>query len=125
MEEKIEEAKEAIRFELESQAMMESNSVAERFRAMEDALRQFQYASCPQSPAPPSVVSSRSRASTYDLDLRSVSRGRRGYTSSRPHAEQLPLNTLLKNYLMVQLADPKELGNPAADCRCGFHVDLM
>ncbi|KAF2624854.1 hypothetical protein BU25DRAFT_397909 [Macroventuria anomochaeta] len=78
LEEKIEEAKEAIRFELESQAMMESNSVAERFRAMEEALRQY-----------------------------AVSRGRRGYTSSRPHAAQLPLSALLKNYLMVQLADPK------------------
>ncbi|KAJ4398895.1 hypothetical protein N0V91_009849 [Didymella pomorum] len=108
MEEKIEEAKEAIRFELESQAMMESNSVAERFRNMEEALRQYQYVSCPQSPLPPSVAaSSRSRASTYDLDLRSVSRGRRGYTSSRPHAEQIPLSTLLKNYLLIQLADPK------------------
>lgn len=108
LEEKLEEAKEAIRFELESQAMMESNSVAERFRAMEDALRQYQYASCPQSPLPPpSVVSSCSRASTYDLDLRSVSRGRRGYTSSRPHAAQIPLSTLLKNYILVQLADPK------------------
>jgi hypothetical protein len=100
LEEKLEEAKEAIRFELESQAMLESNSVAERFRAMEEALRQYQYASCPQSP-------SRSGASTYDLDLRSVSRGRRGYTSSRPHAAQIPLSTLLKNYLLVQLADPK------------------
>lgn len=107
LEQKLEEAKEAIRFELESQAMMESNSVAERFRAMEEALRQYQYVSCPQSPLPPSQVSSRSRASTYDLDLRSVSRGRRGYTSSRPHAEQIPLSTLLKNYLLVQLADPK------------------
>ncbi|KAF2996510.1 hypothetical protein E8E13_005934 [Curvularia kusanoi] len=107
LEEKLEEAKEAIRFELESQAMMESNSVAERFRAMEEALRQYQYVSCPQSPLPPSQVSSRSRASTYDLDLRSVSRGRRGYTSSRPHAEQIPLSTLLSNYIMVQLADPK------------------
>lgn len=108
LEVKLEEAKEAIRFELESQAMMESNSVAERFRAMEEALRQYQYMSCPQSPPPPSShTSSRSRASTYDLDLRSVSRGRRGYTSSRPHAEQIPLSTLLKNYLLVQLADPK------------------
>ena len=107
LEQKLEEAKETIRFELESQAMMESNSVAERFRAMEEALRQYQYASCPQSPLPPSEISSRSRASTYDLDLRSVSRGRRGYTSSRPHAAQIPLSTLLKNYLMVQLTDPK------------------
>ncbi|KAF9695426.1 hypothetical protein EKO04_006478 [Ascochyta lentis] len=106
MEEKIEEAKEEIRLELESQAMLESNSVAERFRAMEEALRQYQYASCVQSVAP-SEASSHSRASTYDLDLRSVSRGRRGYTSSRPHATQLPLSTLLKNYLMVQVADPK------------------
>jgi hypothetical protein len=106
MEEKIEEAKEAIRFELESQAMLESNSVAERFRAMEEALRQYQYASRVQSIAP-SVASSCSRASTYDLDLRSVSRGRRGYTSSRPRATQLPLSTLLKNYILVQLADPK------------------
>ncbi|KAJ4335060.1 hypothetical protein N0V95_009017 [Ascochyta clinopodiicola] len=106
MEEKIEEAKEELRLELESQAMLESNSVAERFRAMEEALRQYQYASCVQSVAP-SAASSHSRASTYDLDLRSVSRGRRGYTSSRPHAAQLPLSTLLKNYLMVQISDPK------------------
>ncbi|KZM20320.1 uncharacterized protein EKO05_0006966 [Ascochyta rabiei] len=106
MEEKIEEAKEEIRLELESQAMLESNSVAERFRAMEEALRQYQYASCVESVAP-SEASPHSRASTYDLDLRSVSRGRRGYTSSRPHAAQLPLSTLLKNYMMVQLADPK------------------
>ncbi|KAF1364511.1 hypothetical protein EJ07DRAFT_45394, partial [Lizonia empirigonia] len=81
MEEKIEEAKEEIRLELESQAMLESNSVAERFRAMEEALRQYQNASRVQ--------------------------GRRGYTSSRPHAAQLPLGILLKNYLMVQAADPK------------------
>ena len=108
LEEKIEEAKEAIRLELESQAMLESNSVAERFRAMEDVLRQYQYASRVQSASPvPSVLSTHSRATTYDLDLRSVSRGRRGYTSSRPSAAQLPLSTLLKNYLMVQLADPK------------------
>jgi hypothetical protein len=109
LEEKLEEAKETIRFELESQAMMESNSVAERFRAMEEALRQYQYLSCPQSPLPPSQASSRSgrSTSTYDFDLRSVSRGRRGYTSSRPHAEQIPLSTLLKNYLLIQLADPK------------------
>ncbi|KAJ8113873.1 hypothetical protein OPT61_g4109 [Boeremia exigua] len=106
LEQKLEEAKEAIRFELESQAMMESNSVAERFRAMEEVLRQYQYASCPQSPLPPSEAS-HSRASTYDIDLRSVSRGRRGYTSSRPHADQIPLSTLLKNYIFVQLADPK------------------
>lgn len=110
MEEKIEEAKEEIRLELESQAMLESNSVAERFRAMEEALRQYQYASRVQSQAPSEAHSeaySHSRASTYDLDLRSVSRGRRGYTSSRPHAAQLPLGILLKNYLMVQAADPK------------------
>ncbi|KAH6644706.1 hypothetical protein C7974DRAFT_384130 [Boeremia exigua] len=107
LEQKLEEAKEAIRFEVESQAMMESNSVAERFRAMEESLRQYQYLSCPQSPLPPSQASSRSRASTYDIDLRSVSRGRRGYTSTRPHAAQIPLSTLLKNYVLVQLADPK------------------
>lgn len=106
LEEKIEEAKEAIRLELESQAMLESNSVAERFRAMEEALRRYQYASSVQSPAS-SKASTHSRASTYDLDLRSVSRGRRGYTSSRPHAAHLPLSTLLKNYLMIQVADPK------------------
>ena len=123
LEEKIEEAKEAIRFELESQAMMESNSVAERFRAMEEVLRQYQYISCPQSPSPArSIVSSRSRASTYDLDLRSVSRGRRGYTSSRPHAaqHQLPLGVLLKNYLVVQLADPKNWAIVLLTAAVGF-----
>jgi hypothetical protein len=105
LEEKIEEAKEAIRLEFECLAQLEANSVADRLRAMEEALEQQQkrtmvveHARSP-SPLDPNLY--------LDLDVRSVSRGRRGYTNSRPRAAEMPLSTLLKNYMHRQLHDGK------------------
>ena len=104
LEEKIEEAKEAIRFEFECQAQLEANSGADRLRAMEEILEQQKRTMVVEHERSPSPVD----PDMYlDLDVRSVSRGRRGYTNSRPRVAEIPLSTLLKNYVHTQLHDRK------------------
>ncbi|KAL5394738.1 hypothetical protein PMIN02_004713 [Paraphaeosphaeria minitans] len=105
--EKIEEAKEAIRVEFEAQALMESNGVAQRFRAFEEALK-AERAKAERAKAaaqvPPVLqvpqILSRSR---------SRSRHRNRSRSRRPRVEEIPLGTLLKNYLVLQLQDSRNL----------------
>ncbi|KAF1980507.1 hypothetical protein BU23DRAFT_412924, partial [Bimuria novae-zelandiae CBS 107.79] len=87
LNEKIEEAKEAIRLEFEAQALSEANGVAERFRAMEDALKTERERAAAQ--APPIIQPSR--------DI----------SHSRDRSRQIPLGTLLKNYLVLQLQDSR------------------
>ncbi|KAF2683577.1 hypothetical protein K458DRAFT_304585 [Lentithecium fluviatile CBS 122367] len=84
LDEKIEEAKETIRLEFEAQAMAEANSIAERFRAMEEALKREQ-----------------------EKHTRSRSRGRQRSTSGHPSVHEIPISTLLKNYLLLLLQDSR------------------
>lgn len=81
LEEKIKEAKEAVRLELEAQAQAESNAVAERFRALEEALKEQNKA---------------------DSEPETQQQGRTRTT-------EIPLGTLLKNYVLVLLADQRNL----------------
>ncbi|KAL5388177.1 hypothetical protein DPSP01_003166 [Paraphaeosphaeria sporulosa] len=97
---KIEEAKEAIRVEFEAQALMESHSIAERFRALEDALKAERAKAAAQAPPVLQVPHILSRS-------RSRSRHRNRSRSRRPRLEEIPLGTLLKNYFVLQLQDSR------------------
>jgi hypothetical protein len=99
---KIEEAKEAIRVEFEAQALKETNGVAERFRALEDALKVERAKAAVRVPHVLQLphISSRSR---------SRSRHRSRSRSRRPRIEEIPLGTLLKNYFVLQLQDSRNL----------------
>ncbi|KAJ4360078.1 uncharacterized protein N0V89_000637 [Didymosphaeria variabile] len=98
--ERIEEAKEAIRLEFEARALMEANGVADRFRAMEDALKAARDKAAAQAPNVVQVphIPSRSRSRT---------RHRTRSRSRRPRVEEIPLGTLLKNYFVLQLQDSR------------------
>ena len=100
LNEKIEAAKEAIRLEFEAQALAEAHCVAERFRAMEDALKTGQE----KSEAQVLPVLQVSQASS-----RSRSRSRHRSRSRRPAIQEVPLGTLLKNYLVLQFQDMRNL----------------
>jgi hypothetical protein len=99
LDEKIEEAKETIRLEFEAQALAEAHSVAERLRAMEDALKREQEKTA--IPAPPIDVP------TIQHHSHSRSRGRPRSISRRPQIEEIPIGTLLKNYMLLQLRDSR------------------
>ncbi|KAH7128434.1 hypothetical protein B0J11DRAFT_603659, partial [Dendryphion nanum] len=77
LEERLEEAKEAIRLQFEAQSLLEADSVAGRFRALEEKLKN---------------EVSRSR---------SISR-------MRP-IDDIPLGTLLRNYLVLLAQDPRNV----------------
>lgn len=100
--EKIEEAKEAIRVEFESQALLESNGVADRFRALEEALKAERAKATAQLPPVLQVPHIVSRS-------RSRSQNRNRSRSRRPRVEEIPLGTLLKNYFVVQLQDSRNM----------------
>ncbi|KAF2641994.1 hypothetical protein P280DRAFT_497828 [Massarina eburnea CBS 473.64] len=72
--EQIKEAKEAMRLEFEAQALAEANLVTERLRAMEDMLKKEQ----------------ENRSRNMPLSI-----------SHQPHAAEIPLGTLLKNYVLL------------------------
>jgi hypothetical protein len=98
LDEKIEEAKETIRLEFEAQALAEANSIAERLRAMEEALRREQEKAATQAPADVSIP---------QHHRRSYSQGRPRSISRRPMAHEIPIGTLLKNYVLLQLRDSR------------------
>jgi len=99
LDEKIEEAKETIRLEFEAQALAEAHSIAERLHAMEDALKREQERVTTQ--APPTDVP------TPQYHTRSRSRGRPQSMSRRPTVHEIPIGTLLKNYMLLQLRDSR------------------
>ena len=99
LDEKIEEAKETIRLEFEAQALAEAHSIAERLHAMEDALKREQERATTQAP-PPDVP-------TPHYHTRSRSRGRPQSISRRPTVHEIPIGTLLKNYMLLQLRDSR------------------
>jgi hypothetical protein len=78
LEVKLEEAKEAVRLELEARALAESDAVADRFRALELLLKEKERAEAEAAEASRQVQSS-----------------------------QIPLSTLLKNYVVCLLSDPR------------------
>ena len=96
LNEMIEEAKESIRLEFEAQALQEAESVAERFRALEEALKKEQSRNSTQ-PSTPTLD-----ASCMDIHMRSSSRRR------QPTVE-IPLSTLLTNYFVVIASDKRNL----------------
>jgi hypothetical protein len=79
IEEKIQEAKEAMRLEVEAQAQAEANALAERLRAVESALQEQTR----------SIIESNAA------------------TNAPLRAADIPLSTLLKNYVLVLLKDPR------------------
>ncbi|CAI6336300.1 unnamed protein product [Periconia digitata] len=89
--EKIEEAKETMRLEFEAQAMAEANAVAERLRAMEDALKQAQDKKIAQPSSPP--------------DDSPVPQYREHNLPPRKIEQQVPLGTLLKNSILLLIRD--------------------
>ncbi|KAF2789437.1 hypothetical protein K505DRAFT_328236 [Melanomma pulvis-pyrius CBS 109.77] len=101
LNERIEEAKESIRLEFEMQALQEADSVAERFRVLEEALKKEQSKASAQlsTPGPPSL----------NENMRSQSRGRTRSSSRRPHIAEIPLSTLLSNYFLVLATDRRNL----------------
>lgn len=87
VEEKIAEAKESIRLELESQAQAEATLIADRLRALEATLKEPVTAT---------------RESTVDsVDAAPASKPLR--------AADIPLSTLLKNYALVLLKDQRNI----------------
>ncbi|KAF1954717.1 hypothetical protein CC80DRAFT_549898 [Byssothecium circinans] len=100
--EKIEEAKETMRLEFEAQAMAEANSVAERLRAMEDILRKQQEKAAAE--APPVFDDPSTERKTH-----SRSRRRARSVSRQPKATEVPLSTLLKNYLLILMQSSSNL----------------
>jgi len=87
VEEKIAEAKESIRLDLEAQALAETNLIAERLRVLEDSLKKPTGTSV-VAPSAPIVSSEHSRSI---------------------RAADIPLSTLLKNYILVLLKDPRNV----------------
>jgi hypothetical protein len=84
IEVKIAEAKESIRIEVEAQAQAEATLLADRLRALEDAL---EAQSTPPSP-------------TVELNAQ---------LPTSPRAATIPLSTLLKNYILVLLKDQRNI----------------
>ncbi|KAF2874049.1 hypothetical protein BDV95DRAFT_473378, partial [Massariosphaeria phaeospora] len=82
LQEKIEEAKEAIRLEFEAQALAEAKAVTERLKTMEDALEREQ---------------------------EQTSRGGVRSHSRQPQMADIPLGTLFKNYVLLLARDQKNL----------------
>jgi hypothetical protein len=84
VEEKIAEAKEEIRLELEAQAMVEADSIAERLRALEESLKE------------PKKTASEGK-SLHVAPSRQL------------RTADIPLSTLLKNYILVLLKDQRNI----------------
>jgi hypothetical protein len=82
IEEKIAEAQEAMRLEVEAQAQADAHALAERLRAVETALQEQTR----------SIAESTSEKAAAQASL---------------HAADIPLSTLLKNYVLVLLKDPR------------------
>jgi hypothetical protein len=98
LDQKIEEAKETIRLEFEAQALAEANSIAERIRAMEETLEKEQTKVQAQAPvATPSI----------QRHTRSPSRERQQSRSRRLTIDEIPISTLLKNYVRLLLQDSR------------------
>jgi hypothetical protein len=76
LEVKLEEAKEAVRLELEARALAESDAVADRFRALEALLKEKE---------------------RVEANMEEASR--------QVRSAEIPLSTLLKNYVRVLLGD--------------------
>jgi hypothetical protein len=96
---KMEEAKESIRMELEAQSLAEASSVAERFRALEQKLAAAEQHAVPQ-PAP------YTETSIPDKLTRPESRGRPQSSPRRPDVK-IPLSTLMLNYFLVLIREPR------------------
>ncbi|KAF2266451.1 hypothetical protein CC78DRAFT_614974 [Lojkania enalia] len=109
LEERIEEAKESIRLEFEAQALAEASAVAERFRALEQELKKEQEKYC--QPSPSSSSSSPLPQSPHPTEnhRRHQSRGRHRSTSRRPAIDEIPLGTLLRNYILLLARDQKNI----------------
>jgi hypothetical protein len=87
IEAKIAEAKESFRLEVEAQAQAEATILADRLRALEDALE--------AQSAPPSPTS---EFHAYNTTL-----------PASPRAADIPLSTLLKNHILVLLKDQRNI----------------
>ncbi|CAO2652378.1 Nn.00g006610.m01.CDS01 [Neocucurbitaria sp. VM-36] len=96
LQEKIEEAKESIRLELGARALTESSAVAERLRALEDALKEHKR----------EQGSQQKPSSTKATPATQPRKGQRSIPH-RPQTTDIPLSTLLKNYFLVLLGDQR------------------
>lgn len=98
MEQKIAEAKDAVRQELEMRAAAQMSAVAERLRVLETALENRLKIDSPRSMSPPIATAAET---VVHLSSR---------TSSGPrHPVDIPLGTLLKNYILIQLRDQRNI----------------
>lgn len=92
LKEKIEEAKASVRLELEAHAHAESDAIAERFRTLEGMLQQQ------LQKTEPAVETQQEPAASKATSAR-----------RQPRATDIPLGTLLKNYVLVLLGDQRNL----------------
>lgn len=110
LNEKIEEVKEAIRLEFETQALVESDIVGERFRALEDKLQTLEQNAAAMAlgtaPVPPVPTISEAPRQPSPSRTRSLSRPR---SSRRQQAEPVSLTQALKNYLLLLAWEQKNL----------------
>lgn len=110
LNEKIEEVKEAIRLEFETQALVESDIVAERFRALEDKLQSLEQNAAAlvleAAADPPVPTNSESPRKTPPRRQRSLSRPR---SFRRQQPESISLTQALKNYLLLLAWEQKNL----------------
>lgn len=102
LNERIEEAKETMRLEFEAQALAESGSVAERFRLLEEKLKSAEANAAAQRPPVSDLPA-------FERHARHQSRGRLRSTSRRPPTNEIPLSTLLRNYILVLARDQKNI----------------
>ncbi|KAH7081089.1 hypothetical protein FB567DRAFT_532437 [Paraphoma chrysanthemicola] len=87
LEEKIEEAKESLRVEIEAQTLAEANIVTERLRALEQALEESKVSASTSESAPATTQPTKQKGHLRAADI--------------------PLGTLLKNYLLILLKDQR------------------
>jgi hypothetical protein len=99
---RLEEMKESMRVEFELQALSEAESVAQRFRLLEEKLANAEARTAPQIPDPaPDTASPPSQA-------RRQSRGRPRSVSRSP-VQEIPLGTLLRNYFVILARDQRNM----------------
>ncbi|KAF2196379.1 hypothetical protein GQ43DRAFT_445169 [Delitschia confertaspora ATCC 74209] len=106
---KIEEAKEDLRIEIQAQSQVEFEAATEKLRQLEDELRKAQAKPLAElSPSPPPKLA---RAASGRCSNRTQSRGR-SRPSSIPRTgrkNEIPLSTLLKNYILLLAKDPRNI----------------
>ena len=109
LEERIEEAKEALRIEVQVHAQVEGEAAERKLRQLEEELKKHKERLELETRAPPAPISA--PPIHGNQATRSESRGR--YRSLSPRkanaAPEIPLSTLLKNYIILLIQDRRNI----------------